>query len=114
MLAAPTGCASFHMKYGATTAHRLWGLRAFGHCGALTSTSKTLPVIKKRLMGARTLILDEWSMLGKVFMGKQLFRARNVFGSKPAAFRRDVSMGGLDVMLSGHGAQATPIGDVHG
>ena len=72
-LAAPTGCASFHMKYGATTAHRLWGLRAFGHCGALTSTSKTLPVIKKRLVGARMLILDEWSMLGKVSWERNCF-----------------------------------------
>ena len=50
-------------------------------------------------------------MLGKVFTGKQLLRARDVFGSKPAAFRRDVSMGGLDVILCGHGAQAPPIGD---
>ena len=43
-LAAPTGCASFHMKYGATTAHRLFGFRAFGHCGRLTSASKSLPL----------------------------------------------------------------------
>ena len=27
-LGAPTACASFHMKYGAATAHQLWGLRA--------------------------------------------------------------------------------------
>ena len=49
-------------------------------------------------------------MIGKIFMGKMLFRARNVLGSAPAAFGRDVSMGGLDVILSGHGAQAQPIG----
>ena len=55
-------------------------------------------------------MLDEWSMIGKIFMGKMLFRARNVLGSAPAAFGRDVSMGGLDVILSGHGAQAQPIG----
>ena len=82
-LAAPTGCASFHMKYNATTAHRLWGLRAFGHCGRLSSQSKALPVIKARLKGARTLLLDEWSMLGKVFVGKMLLRARDVLGLKP-------------------------------
>ena len=91
-LAAPTGCASFHMKYGATTAHRLFGLRALGHVGRLSKSSKSLPVIKTRLKGARTVILDEWSMIGKLFMGKVLFRARDVLGSAPPAFRRDVSM----------------------
>ena len=110
-LAAPTGCASFHMKYGASTCHRLLGLPAFGYVGRLTSRSKRLPVLKERLKGARALVLDEFSMLGKVFMGKMLLRARDIFGSKPAEFRRDVSMGGLDVIVAGHSAQAQPIGD---
>ena len=32
VLGAPTGCASFHMKYGATTVHRAFGVRV-GFCG---------------------------------------------------------------------------------
>ena len=110
-LAAPTGCASFHMKYGASTCHRLFGLPAFGYVGRLTQASKRLPVLKRRLKGARTLVLDEFSMLGKIFTGKMLLRARDVWGSKPPAFRRDVTMGGLDVIVAGHSAQAQPIGD---
>ena len=109
-LAAPTGCASFHMRYGASTMHTLFGL-GIGYCGPLSSASKRLPVLKERLKRARVGIFDEFSMIGRIFMGKALYRAQQILGARPPAFRRDVSMGGLDVIMAGHSAQAQPIGD---
>ena len=45
-------------------------------------------------------------MLGRAFVGKILFRARDA-DATPSG----LSIGGLDVILAGHLAQAAPIGD---
>ena len=112
ILAAPTGCAAFQMKYGATTLHRAFGVRV-GFCGPWTNRQgKAFDNMFKRLSLAKFAILDEFSMIGRMFLGKVLYKVRDVLGRKPKAFGGDEpTMHGIDVMLCGHEMQAKPIGD---
>ena len=104
VLSAPTGTASFQMKYGATTAHRAWGVPV-GFCGYLKRGKPAFERLQELLETADLAVFDEFSMLGKAVVDKILFRVRD-------AEREDTgkSLGGLDA-LSGHLAQAAPIGD---
>ena len=112
ILAAPTGCASFQIKHGATTAHRLFGV-PIGYCGPLKEGGEPRRRLHRRLSKASLAVLDEFSMLGRQFMGKILYRVGQVLGGTPRRFGggRAVSMGGLDVILAGHSAQNKPVGD---
>ena len=67
----------------------------------------------RRLSRASLVAPDEFSMLGRQFAGKILYRAEQVLGGVPRSFGSDraVSMGGLDVILAGHSAQCRPVGD---
>ena len=105
VLSAPTGTASFQMEFGATTAHRAWGVPV-GFCGYLKRGKPAFERLQELLETADLAVFDEFSMLGKAFVGKILFRVRD-------AEREDTgkSLGGLDAVLSGHLAQAAPIGD---
>ena len=105
VLSAPTGTASFQMKYGATTAHRAWGV-PIGFCGYLKRENPAFERLRELLGVADLGVFDEYSMLGKAFLGKILFRAREA-EDPPSG----LSLGGLDVILAGHLAQAAPIGD---
>ena len=96
------------MKYGATTAHRAWGLQP-GFCGWQRrdgGKDSAYERLKERLSAADLAVFDEFSMLGLAFIGKSLFRARD---AQPEDTRG--SLFGLDEIKAGHLAQAAPIGD---
>ena len=52
VLAAPTGCASFQMKYGAMTVHRAFGVMP-GFLGASNTSGEGFMQRQRRLMAAR-------------------------------------------------------------
>ena len=111
VLAAPTGCASFQMKHGAMTAHRAFGV-PIGYCGPLRQDSDAWKRLFQRLDRASLLVLDEFSMLGRQFTGKIVYRVDQVLGDDAKKrFGRTVSLGGLDLFLAGHSAQCRPVGD---
>ena len=112
LLAAPTGCASFQLKFGATTLHRAFGVPV-GYCGPWTVNQKQQERYKKmrqRLQQAELFVLDEMSMVGRGMMGKIAFKVENTLGSEVARSGGD-HMAGKDVVLAGDPKQAPPIGD---
>jgi hypothetical protein len=109
-LGAPTGCASFHMKYGASTVHRVFGVPV-GYCGKMSKDSGRYKRVQKRLLRARLAIIDERSMVGRRFLGKTVYCTGQVLGTRPEKFAKDVSMGGLSMVTSGDDKQAPPILD---
>ena len=110
-LAAPTGCASFQLRLGAATAHRIYGVPVH-YCGPLHRGSEREKNLQRKLKHARLSVLDEFSMLGRQFMGKVLYRTGEILRENMQWFgKRAVSFGGLDVVLAGHSAQIKPVGD---
>jgi len=107
--AAPTGCASFQMKYGATTLHRAFGL-GIDFCGPTQNVS-VLAARARRFRAARLFVLDEFSMIGRQMLGKIVFRVAEALRSASREFGRDVTMGGRDLLLTGDVRQAKPLGD---
>ena len=104
ILSSPTGTASFQMKYGATTAHRAWGVGPFNFL-PLKVGNPAVERLRDMVENGDLAVFDEFSMLGKAFLGKVLYRAREVAPGAAA------SLGGLDCIKAGHLAQAAPIGD---
>ena len=83
-----------------------------GFCGPTQNQStKHFLEKKRRLERARLFVLDEFSMIGRMMMGKILFRVAEKLGKAPKEFGRDVSMGGRDVVMAGDEKQAQPVGD---
>ena len=109
LLAAPTGCASFQMKYGARTAHSAFGI-GVGFCGPLKNkTSRTFLDRVRRLRAARLFVLDEFSMIGRSFLGKIEYRVQEALRSGERECGAGVSLGGRDTVLSGDPRQAMPV-----
>ena len=72
LLAAPTGCASFQLKYGATTLHRAFGVPV-GYCGPWSAGAlkgKRYARLRARLLQAELFVMDELSMIGRSMLGK--------------------------------------------
>ena len=109
LLAAPTGTASFQIKAGATTLHRLFGIPI----GVFRSNSSTEALVRRtRILKASSLLaLDEFSMIGRKMLGKMKYRVEEALGAESAGVGVLKSMGGKDVMLSGDPDQTAPIGD---
>ena len=105
LLAAPTGCASFQLKNGATTIHRAFGVPV-GHCGR-TKNRQTPAFVRRqlRLRVAEAFVIDEFSMVGRQMLGKIVFKTHESLGGDG-----DATMGGKDVALAGDLKQAPPIG----
>ena len=106
VLAAPTGCASFQMKLGAATIHRVFGVPV-GFCGP-TRNKRADGFLKRsrRLRAALLYVLDEFSMIGRQMLGKIVFRAQEIFGhpeGQPFPER--------DFVLAGDPKQAQPVGE---
>ena len=109
VLAAPTGCASFQMKYGATTAHRAYGIPV-GFLGpVLDRDNKTFKARVMRLRAARLYVLDEFSMISRQQLGKIEFRVQEALQSAAREFGRPVTLGGRDTVLAGDVRQMKPI-----
>ena len=112
LLAAPTGCASFHIKNGATTIHRAYGV-PIHFCGPSSHKTKISDHFlkrKRRLQAAKCLIIDESSMMGRQMVGKMDFKSREALEHDERAVPWQ-SWGGKDLMLSGDFKQIPPIGD---
>ena len=117
LLASPTGCASFHMKYGATTVHRAFSL-GFGGCKAWEEKDRSGDRYKKvfkRLKKSTFMALDEISMIGKRMLGKIHYRMCDTLGDESREYNFDPlcvpSLNGKDCVINGHMLQARPIGD---
>ena len=106
VLAAPTGCASFQMKLGAATIHRIFGVPV-GFCGP-TLQKKSVSFLDRvrRLKAASLLVLDEFSMVGRKMLGKLVYRAREVFEDP-----RGEPFPDRDFVMAGDPKQAQPVGD---
>ena len=107
VLGAPTGSAAFQIRGGASTLHRNFGI-PIGYCGPFHSKSEAYKRVAKKLKHAILAVMDEMSMIGRSFLGKILDRVGTVKAadvSSDFGRGREVSMGGLDVMLTGHCAQ---------
>ena len=112
LLAAPTGCASFQMKYGATTVHRAYGIQPRRYCGPTHDKQSNYFLSRvARLRAARLYVLDEFSMIGRQQLGRIDFRVQEALASARREFGRDVSLGGRDVLMAGDVRQISPIGD---
>jgi len=71
ILAAPTGCASFQMKFGACTIHRAFSVPV-GYCGPLAAGGAALVRLQDSLKAAVLAVMDELSMVGRQMLGKVL------------------------------------------
>jgi len=114
ILAAPTGTASFQMKYGACTLHRAYGVKVSGYCGPERHRHYESFVKRQtRLKQARLAVNDEVSMIGRVMHGKMDFLVEDAIGEIARSRYGDdtPSFGGLDLIEAGDLRQATPIGD---
>ena len=103
LLAAPTGCASFHMKFGATTVHRAYGIPIGSLCPANRQADYFIKR-QARLKAASLFILDEMSMLSRMMLGKLVYRVEEALGRSTSQ-----SLGGKDCILAGDMRQIPPI-----
>ena len=105
-VAAPTGCAAFNMHFNATTIHRLIHHFRLGTFSQLQD--KSLARLQEALKETRILFLDEFSMIGRQFMGRIDSRLNQAkAGSNPT----DSSLGGVSCVCSGDPAQCEAISD---
>ena len=81
LLSAPTGCASFQLKFGASTLHRAYGVPV-GYCGPWKNRADgRFRKMKTRMEQAKLFVMDEMSMIGRQMLGKIEFKIRNtLFG----------------------------------
>ena len=63
-LCAPTGCASFQMKYGAATVHRIFGIPV-GLVTKMMAGTDRFKKLQARLKLARLFVMDEFCMIGR-------------------------------------------------
>ena len=111
LLAAPTGCASFQLKFGASTLHRVFGIPV-GYCGPWKSrTEGRYLKMKTRLTQSRLFVSDEMSMVGRQSLGKIEFKVRDCLRGAKRDDGNEIFLGGRDTVLAGDPKQANPIGD---
>jgi hypothetical protein len=109
-LGAPTGCASFQLRFGASTLHRLFSV-PIGYCGPARNTNSEMHKVKKhRMKKAHMFIVDELSMIGRRMLGKMEFKVRDFLGDQPVAGAEPI-MGNKDLVMCGDPKQCPPIGD---
>ena len=111
LLAAPTGCASFQLKFGASTLHRVFGIPV-GYCGPWKNRSEgRFLKMKTRLEQAGLFVFDEMSMIGRQMLGKIEFKVRDTLRTAEKRGGVDAMLGGRDAVMAGDPKQAPPIGD---
>ena len=110
-LAAPTGCASFQLKFGASTLHRIFGVPV-GYCGPWNDKTEARYIkTRTRMQQARLFVMDEMSMIGRQMLGKIEFKLRDALGNAKGPGGQEVYLGGRDAVLAGDPKQCPPIGD---
>ena len=94
--AAPTGCAAFQMRQGATTIHRAFsiGINRFFKIKKSDAFLKR----RKRMQNVRLFVFDEISMIGRQMMGKVDYRCREHLQEKGVEW---TSWAGQDAFLGG-------------
>jgi hypothetical protein len=97
------------MKFGAATAHRTYGINPFHSFKRLAEKGDTYNRVRQKLKLARLMILDERSMIGRMFLGKIGHRSQQVLGRGEGP--EGASLGGRDFLMVGDDKQITPIGD---
>jgi len=97
------------MKFGAATAHRTYAVQTRRPFARLAEGGETYDRLRHRLKLARLLLLDERSMIGRMFLGKIAFRLEEVLGRGDGP--KDASLGSRDLLLVGDDKQIEPIGD---
>ena len=105
--AAPTGTASWNMRFNASTIHRLihWFNPTFF---SQITDQKRLHIFQGTLLHTKLVVLDEVSMIGRKMMARidsrleQATEGRNVTRE---------SFGGMSMVCVGDPAQCEPIGD---
>jgi len=111
LLAAPTGCASFQLKFGASTLHRIFGIPV-GYCGPWNNRADGRYLkMKTRMDQARLFVMDEMSMVGRQMLGKIEFKVRDTLRTAARDLGEDATLAGRDTVLAGDPKQANPIGD---
>ena len=111
LLAAPTGCASFQLKFGASTLHRRFGIPV-GYCGPWKSRDDArYRKMKTRLKQARLFVVDEMSMVGRQMLGKIEYKVQDTLGAEAKRAGEEIFLAGRDAILAGDPKQANPIGD---
>ena len=108
-VAAPTGCAAFNLRFGATTLHRLFRILNPYRWHELQENSTVLAAFQEKMKALRLVILDEISMIGKQMMGKISSRCRQ--GRATSANPNEDVLGNLSVAAVGDPAQCPPIRD---
>ena len=109
VLGAPTGSASFQMKFGAATAHRTWAVPCMRPFANLRKDGPTYRSLHSRLKLGKLFILDERSMIGRMFLGKIAYRSQEALG--PGEGPEGASLGFRDFLMVGDDKQIEPIGD---
>merc|ERR1712005_57456 len=108
VLAAPTGCASFQLKFGASTLHRVFGVPV-GYCGPWKNRSDGRYLkMKTRMDQARLFVFDEMSMVGRQMLGKIEFKVRDTLKKESGLAGEDAYLAGRDAVLAGDPKQANP------
>jgi hypothetical protein len=108
-VAAPTGCAAFNVRFGASTLHRLFDIRNPHRWESLPENSKRLLAFQEKLRDLLVLIFDEVSMIGRQLMGKVDSRCEQAFGTRSTDMTP--TLGGKACVLVGDPAQCPPIAD---
>ena len=108
-VAAPTGCAAFNIRFGASTLHRLFDLRNPHKWETLREQSKRLLTFQEKLRPTLLFIFDEVSMIGRCLMGKIDSRCEQATATCIPAVT--ATLGGKSCILVGDPAQCPPIGD---
>ena len=108
-VAAPTGCAAFNIRFGATTLHRLFHILNPFRWREFNENSQELAAFQEKMKALQLIILDEVSMIGKQMMGKISSRCRQ---AKTIETNPDDDMlGNLSFATVGDPAQCPPIQD---
>ena len=103
-----TGCASFQLKFGASTLHRVFGIPV-GYCGpAKKRDGDRFLKMKTRMTQARLFVMDEMSMIGRKMLGKIEFKVRDVLKEANRENMDAVMLGAKGVVLAGDPKQANP------
>ena len=111
LLAAPTGCASFQLKFGASTLHRVFGVPV-GYCGPWKNRNDSRYYkARTRMQQAFLFVMDEMSMVGRQMMGKIEFKVRDTLRGEIKGLPATATLAGRDCVLAGDPKQANPIGD---
>ena len=108
-VAAPTGCAAFNIRFGATTIHRLFQILNPFRWRELRESSQELAAFQEKMKTLRLVILDEVSMIGKQMMGKISSRCRQAKAAQENP--DDDVLGDLSFATVGDPARCRPIQD---